>query len=106
MLASANENVGIFDHKAIPTARFGKLAVAVTLSASTAPNSQLVGYWARALWRRQRARGRRGISGPKAGTHIYIVDLSRGRGPTNAAIQAVRRSFRPDTPWSRGMASA
>ena len=79
MLASANENVGIFDHKAIPTARFGKLAVAVTLSASTAPNSQLVGYWFSSPYggANERAAGA-AFRVPKAGTHIYIVDLVTG----------------------------
>jgi hypothetical protein len=74
-LTSLTENTGIFDHKAIPTSRYGKLSVSVTLSASTA--GQLVAFWYSGPYGAEQARGA-AFSTPRAGTHIYTVDLATG----------------------------
>jgi hypothetical protein len=70
-----SETTGIFDHKAIPTARYGRLSVSLTLSASTA--GQLIAFWYSGPYGFEQARGA-AFSTPRAGTHIYTVDLVTG----------------------------
>jgi hypothetical protein len=74
-VTSLTENSGIFNHKAIPTARYGRLSVSLTLSASTA--GQLVAFWYSGPYGAEQARGA-AFSTPRAGTHIYTVDLVTG----------------------------
>jgi hypothetical protein len=79
LLTSANENSGVFNHKAIPTADYGKLAIAMRLSASSALNTQLGAYWTASPYGAA-PEYQRGVAFriPQAGTHIYIVDLVTG----------------------------
>ncbi len=76
-ITSAHENSGVFDHKAIPTALYGKLAVAMTLSAST--GGQLAAFWYSGPYGAANESGR-GVAfrTPGAGTHLYLVDLVTG----------------------------
>lgn len=76
-ITSSLETSGTFDHKAIPTGRYGKLAVAMTLGAST--SGQLAAFWYSAAYGTpgERARGV-AFRFPQAGTRLYLVDLATG----------------------------
>ena len=74
---SLREHTGLFDHHAIPTGQYGKLAIAMTLSAT--PPGPLAAFWYTTPYSGtpQGSRGLR-FGDPKAGTRIYVVDLQSG----------------------------
>jgi hypothetical protein len=103
-LTSSTESTGNLDHKAIPTGMYGKLAVAMTLSASTAANSQLAAFWYSAPYGGNESGRGVAFRIPQAGTHLYIVDLVSGawtdaRGNT-FSNQFLPLGNLPAIPWN------
>jgi hypothetical protein len=89
---SLTENTGFFDHKAIPTARYGKISVSVTLNRST-PSGQLVAFWSSGPYNAAQGQGA-AFSNPTEGTHIYTVDLLTGEWYDTRG-NAIRQPFVP-----------
>ena len=102
-ITSATERTGKADHQAIPTARYGKLAVAMTLSGTT--QGEVAAFWYTSPYG-TRGEGARGVGFgiPQAGTHIYIVDLVTGLWTDQRGNPAPPGLFRippfDETPWN------
>ena len=110
VISSNTETVGTFDHKAIPTGRFGKVAVRMTVNQNV--SGQMQAFW---------HQGPHGIAGGRAmpfgrssqqGTHLYIGDLVAGTWFDDAGnTQGGAQNFHPvdglnvswtDVPLMRG----